>query len=460
MSQTNMPLKITQSTCDDGKIQLNVTVPKALIAQMRMNAALMLAMTNYIAIEDVFEHGGEAVISRVIDNLSEAEYEGFLNHLALHVFAAHAVTQQKLEIIMEPQANSSENVEKDKDYHFITVVTPKPVYELSSYDPVTVKIPSVEVSDAEIDEQLYLVAEDNAKMVEDEGAEVRDNSRVVFAIESQNVDGPIKYLTSERKGYQLGDNFLPEEFDTNIIGMKIGEARTFDFDLPGFGKSDADEADDADDADDPDAADNPDKKSVITTTVTIKEILKKVIPAITDAWVAENIPDAQDVVGLREMIREEGVAYKTEHIEEIKLFAVASELAMRIQGDIPDELYEYTRDELMANIRQQLQQNNMQFEDYLAQQGLDEQSFSMQLVFRTGVTLRQRLALDALARHMKLKLTDDDIEAALENMAPGHKEELRQQLESNGRMYQLTETAMRQKANKWLYDTASYEVVN
>jgi len=81
----------------------------------------------------------------------------------------------------------------------------------------------------------------------------------------------------------------------------------------------------------------------------------------------------------------------------------------------------------------------------------------MQLMMQVRESLRQGFALDALARHLKLKVTDEDYEDALKRIAPGHEEEARKEYEGTGRTYLITEAALRTKANKWLYDTATFE---
>ncbi|MDR2714103.1 MAG: hypothetical protein LBB42_01020, partial [Coriobacteriales bacterium] len=184
------------------------------------------------------------------------------------------------------------------------------------------------------------------------------------------------------------------------------------------------------------------------------------VPAITDAWVAENVPEAKDTAGLRALVREEGMLYKAQEIEQLKYIGAASELAKRFTATIPDEFYEHTRNELMASLTEQLQLAGKTLEDFYSQQGFGEQEFSMQLMLQTRETLRQGFALDALAHHLKMTVTQDDIEEALERISPNNKEEARQHFDATGRGWQLKEAALRTKANKWLYETATYKSID
>ena len=443
MAQIQLPLKIEQSTREDGLIQLNITVPASMYTQAYQGALVTLASQNKIDISEAIQEGEEALYQKVVGTVGEPQFLGFLSHYTMNALAPFAVSQQKLDIILDPEVSSSEQVTAGKDFHFTAVITPKPVYELSSYDPVTVMIPEITVSDPEIDAQLLQIAEANAKMIEDEGGEVLGNSEVEIAIESKDEKGPILNMTAENRVYKLGDGYLPKEFDDKLLGMKVDDTKTFEFDLPDFT---------------PEVADGATPPIVpVTSTVTIKKVFKRVIPAINDAWVIENVPEARDTAGLRELVRLEGIDHKNRELEEYKYFAVASELSKRFQGSIPDEIYEHVRDELMANVHAQIQQSGETLDEFVKNQGMDQQQFSLQIMLQAREALRQGFSLDALARHMKLKLTDKDIEETLERMAPGKPEDARYHFESTGRIFQLNEAALRTKANNWLYETATFE---
>ena len=59
----------------------------------------------------------------------------------------------------------------------------------------------------------------------------------------------------------------------------------------------------------------------------------------------------------------------------------------------------------------------MTYEQFIEQQG-GEQQFNMMMMMQTREMLVQGYALDALFRHEKLVLTDEDIEAACRSMSP------------------------------------------
>ncbi|MDR2109158.1 MAG: hypothetical protein LBP28_06850 [Coriobacteriales bacterium] len=434
---TRFDLKITKSERADGKVQLNVVVPGKVTGNIIKSGTVALAMQNRIDLREMAE---AEIIPTVIEKVGEPQYRAFLDHYAAASLAPFAVQEKGLEIVMEPQTETTDEIEEGRDFRFIAVVTPKPRFELESYEPVSVKLPQPQVTDAEVDAQLYALAENFARTEPDEGAVVEDGREITIAIETTEVASgePQRNLTAPKRVYQVGDGFLPAGFDDAIRGMVPGESRSFEWELPGIGEMEA---------------------MPVSSTVTLTQVNKKVVPAVTDAWVAATIPNANTVEELKARIRQEGEEYKQKELENQKFFATASELATRFKGFIPDEIYEYTRANMLQGIQASLQQQGMDLKTYLQQQGMDEQQFSMQVMLQVRESLRQGFALDALARHLKLTVTDDDYNDALSRIAPGNEEQAREQYESNGRAYLITEAALRTKANKWLVETATFEFV-
>lgn len=437
---TKVKLKTVRNDLEDGTIQLTVTIPAETTSDLIKGAAFILALQNKIDLEKVKLEDFDAL---VIETVGEAQYNAFINHYAMSSMAPYAISEQNITPIAEPKLNSNQEIAPGKDFTFVALVMPKPHYELSSYDPVTVKLPKITITEEEIDAQVYNLAERSARAEADDAAVVGPASEVVFAIKTNLKEGnePVEHMTAERRVYTLGEDFLPEEFDKQLLGMKPGESKTFDFELPGMENLDG----------------TPGPTRTATTTIDLTQINRKVVPAINDAWVKANIPEAKNVAGLREMLREQGMEFKTEEQDSKKFFLVASTLAERFQGHIPDEIYEYTRDDMLSNLREQLKQSGMSLEEYAQSMGLEQQQFNMNFMMEVRETLRQGFSLDALARHLKLTIDEDDIQDTLTRMAPGDEERVRADIEGSGRGYLLTEAAMRTKANKWLLETAVFE---
>jgi trigger factor len=174
--------------------------------------------------------------------------------------------------------------------------------------------------------------------------------------------------------------------------------------------------------------------------------------------VKQNMPTFDSVESLKEAIRGQLTAAHQEEYETLKRQSAASEAAKRFEGKIADPVYEAMRDNLMNNLRSQLQQQNIKFEQFVAQNG-GEQQFSMMVMMQTRQNLVEGYALDAVFRHEKMTLTDEDILAACRSMnAQQQPQAVRDQMEKAGCGFVIREAASRLKASKWLADNADVTV--
>jgi trigger factor len=435
-------MKVKRSETPDGRIELQVTAPAAKVQEAIRFIDFQLAMQNGIG-----PQSPESLSAAVKEKVGEAYYNSFIDFQVMQFLAPFAVTQEKISIIGPPTVTTTGvRVDPSKELSFTAVVIPKPSYEIEDFSPVKIRVPRAKINEAEIDQQLVMLAESHTTFEKDEGHPILDGNDVLFAIKTVDEKGEeIKPLTADRRIYTVGQGFLPKEFDEYLLGMEVGETKTFSVASKDFKRSDLDD---------------PEKTETFTFTVTILEIQKRVIPAITDAWVEKNVPGVSTVPELRDEIRKQGLVHREQELAGMRSFLAASEFAKRFKGSIPDELYELTRDDIMQNLQQNLRAQGKTMQDFINEQGGGEQQFSMQLMMQTREVLIQGFSLDALTRHLGLELTESDVEETFRLMAPGHEKEARMEFELTGRMYQIHEAAMRNKANKWLLETAEIEYVD
>ena len=140
-----------------------------------------------------------------------------------------------------------------------------------------------------------------------------------------------------------------------------------------------------------------------------------------------------------------------------KKFAVITTGSEVFKGRIEDPVYEAMQQTLVSNLRGQLQQQGIPFEQFVQSQG-GEQQFGMIMMMQTREMLVQGYALDALFRHEKMTLTDEDIDAACRSMNPQNPDAVKREMQENGRGFALREAAERMKANQWLLDHAIVNV--
>lgn len=425
-------MKVTEKKLDDGRILL-----EAVASTAEVSHALTAAQYRFAQQMGVQPTPGMSVEQAVEKQLGIKDLDAIVQQQAVEYLVPFAIDKRNITPAFPALPKAAGPLKRGQTFSFEVRVTPKPDYELKSYEPVSITVPPFEIEQAEVEEQIAQIAESYAEFVSDEPHPVEKGDGFLLALEAFQNGEKMDNLSTEGRTYLTGMGLMPEDFEKHLIGMNVGETKSFSFDLPGMN--------------------DDDKGDTVDCTVTVKEMQKKVVPAIDDEWVAKNLPMYRDAAALRGGITDRLTADRRAQYEAYKLQVAASELAKRFEGRIQDEVYEAMQQTLVSNLRGQLQQQGIPFEQFVQSQG-GEQQFGMIMMMQTREMLVQGYALDALFRHEKMTLTDEDIDAACRSMNPQNPDAVKREMQENGRGFALREAAERMKANQWLLDHAIVNV--
>lgn len=378
---------------------------------------------------------GQDLPRLLLEKLGQEELERRYVEGIPQLLAPWVVDALDFQTILEPVVAEALQPIPGAPYTFSIDVVPKPLYELDSYEPVTVVAPSVEMPADEIRGYMTQIAFDTAPFtLVEEDRPVQEGDHVVASIQTFRQMEPILALTDQQRAFDVGEGWFAPEFDENLTGMRVGESKTFTFESLGVYSQNAEDTE------------------TLTTTVTIKEVSTRAVPEINDEWVAQEIPGVQTVEEFEKLLQGRFAKERAGNIDRILLASVAEALVQRLDISISDKEYEHAVNENLRQMEAQAQQQNISFGDLLAARGLDEQSLGDALMQQAYTKITQGYALDAYARHFELKLDDADIDAVLIELSGGRQsapiDSIRQQYEQGGHGYLLREAALRLKANK------------
>ncbi|MDR3314884.1 MAG: hypothetical protein LBS98_00150 [Coriobacteriales bacterium] len=242
-------------------------------------------------------------------------------------------------------------VKEGEEYQYTTTFTVSPVYELSSYEPVQIELPSEEATPEEIQSQV--------------------DSLLEYYVDFEEVDG---------------------------------------------------------------------------------EQVKK-LPELTDEWVKEKL-EYESVEEFKNRVAESIKAQKSYEIPGLKNRLVTTELASRLEGEPTELLVNQAEQSIYRDFFSTLQKNQLTLDAYLAQTGLTSEGFRADVKQQAAAEVAQELALGALARHLALEISDDEIHEEFANSGAQNPEELYADWKANGRLSEIREGLLRMKAARHLVDTA------
>ena len=420
-------MRVTEKKLADGVIRLDCEA-----TAQEVNNALREAGEAFAAQMGIRPQAGKTIAEVCQETMGITDLDKIIEPNAIEVLMPRALDRRNLVPAFPPKVVPSVKFERGKKFSFTMDVTVKPTYELTSYEPVEVTVQPFVFDESVIDRQLEDIAKNSLVYEVIDPRPLQEGDACSLAMKCTDEGEEIKALTTEDRTYVLGMGYMPEGFDEALLGMDPGQTKEFTFDAP-LGMEDG----------------KPVMKP-IQCTVTVNNVQKEVVPVIDDAWVKANMPMFASLEALRDDMRRVFEAQQREAYEGYVQQMAVGKLTSRFEGRIADEIYEATRTHLMQNLRAELQQQGMTWEQFVAANG-GEQQFGMMLMMQTREVLVQGFCLDAVYRHERMTLTDKDLEDACYGMNPqANPKMMRQQLEDSGRGFALRETAERLKAARFV----------
>jgi len=431
--------EIVEKQRDKAHVIYNITVDRADAKKLFEEAKE--SMASNVGVKAV---PGKDVYPELAQRFTTKEIETYISDYMTGRVTPIIITQNRIPVAMEPTCHLYSKADGSEDLVFRATMTLKPEFKLTSYAPVSVTVPSPKVTKAEVDEQFAQIQKMTTKfepISEDRGVQDSDVIDLDIKTFSAVNNEEIPHLSGEDRLIDLSQDTTPQAFKEQIRGMKPGETRDFSYENPEMAGSGA----------------SDDLSSKVNTTVKLNRIGKAVLPDINDAWVKENVKETDTVEGFRTLIEKDITLQKEQYCEDAKNNAVDEELASRLVGTIPDDIFEWSAADMERMMESQLREQNMTKEDFFKQNNMNEEQWHMQAMMEVRSMLRSGYALDALAEELKIESTPELVKQVAESMAPGNADELLANFQRSSRMYVVDEVARRYGAHQWLIENANYE---
>lgn len=434
-------MKVKQVKKDD-----DVVVLEAVATPQDVAKVLQFAQEGFANSMGLMPEKGKTVAQVAEEKMGIKNLDQIVANEAASALVPMALDKRDIIPAFLPEVEPAGTLERGKEYRFKLTVTLRPEYELTSYDPVTVKLAKFSVDESAVQAELDNMRQQYTAYVKDETADpdhvVSAGDFIKIAIEATGEDGkPFRGLSTTGRTYAVGAGHMPEGFDSQVQGMKVGEKKSFSFDGPSF---------------DDDYNETTER---VNADVEVLEMLVERKPEIDDEWVSKSMPWFKTADELKTSIRKNIEVAQRESYDGYVRQAVASEWAKRFQGKIADEVYESMMVQLRDNIRRDLQQQGSSWDKFVEESG-GESNVSMMLMMQVREVLTQGYALDAVYRHFGLNATDSDYDQVCRAMNPqADPRQLREQIELHGQGFALRESAERYKANIYAVENATIEYV-
>ncbi|HEX7444733.1 MAG TPA: trigger factor [Acidimicrobiales bacterium] len=351
---------------------------------------------------------------------------------ALPDFYSRAVDETEVDPIDQPDIDITAG-EESGPVSFEAVVLVRPTVAIPGYGGLVVTMPSLEVTDEEVTEQVDRLRRTSGELVE-VTRPILTGDQVTIDIRGTRAeaddDGDDNDLTAEDFLYEVGSDGVVPGLDDHLLGAKSGDALTFDAEIEALGQT-------------------------VSFEVAVKDVKELSLPDADDAWAAE----ASEFATLDELRSDIAERMRQRRIVEAQMALqqkTVEALVELVTEEIPEQLVLAELRERIHDLNHRLEGQGMSLAQFLGVTGRGEEEFLEELRAGALQSVKADLALRALVEAEAIEITDEELDeelAAMGTRLDMDADLVRSQLEQAGRLSAVRSDRRKAKAMRWLVDS-------
>ncbi len=349
-----------------------------------------------------------------------------------------ALTEAGLDPVDRPEVDFDEAPEEGKPFSFTAVVTVMPTAELGEYKGVEAPRPDATVLDSEVDERVERLREEFAELKAVGDRPAAEGDFVTVSAEGYRDGDVVANTQLDDYMFEVGGGHLLPDLEQGVVGMKIGEEATIPVAFP----------------DDYHAEEL--QGASLDFKVTVKDVKTKSLPPLNDEF-AKDVSEFETLLELRLDIRNKLQGAKDSAADRRLRAAAIDAVAAGITVDLPPAAIDRQAREMVDDFARSLSMQGGDIRGYLQATGSGVEELVQQMLPEAETALRTALALDAVAAAEDLEVSEEEFDARLEKLAAAGKveaSELRSRLEQSGRISEIRQQILRERAADFIAENA------
>jgi trigger factor len=346
---------------------------------------------------------------------------------ALPDLYGRAVVEAELDPIDRPEIDITAGTDSGA-LSFDAVVQVRPIVSIPGYGGLKVEVPALAATDQDVDRQIDRLRETEAELVE-VGRPAAAGDHLTIDLHGTDAAGQ-QVVDSDDYLYELGSATVGPELDAVLVGARPGDLLTTDTPIG-------------------------DGTSTVTLRVLVKEVKEKVLPAVTDEWVAQS-SEFSTVDDLRADLTRRLGEVKRRQAQMVLRQGTLRALSDLVDDDeVPAVLVDAEVRQALHNLEHRLAEQRVTLDQFMATTGRTPDDLVASMRDEAVLEVKADLALLALAEAEAIAVTDDEVEAeivAMAGQAGVDAAALRLRLEHENRMAAVRSEQRKRKAVQWLLD--------
>jgi trigger factor len=350
-----------------------------------------------------------------------------IHHDVMHDLIPRAVDEALQERGIEPvDAPDIKDVSlrEGEPLTFTAAIETVPAFDPGDLTTISIHEHPTTITEDAIQKTLDRLRDRAAKQEPVEGRPLADGDTAVLELDRTDPDG--KGDHHDEVSVELGAAGNPPGFDQNLVGLSVGDEKTFVTHFPD------------------DYAVKEMANTDVTYRVKLKEIRRRVLPELDDEF-AKDVGDFESLAALRDRVRTDMQADAEQHAKQHVRGDLLKQLARRITFELPTSLVDREIDRRLEELARRLMDQNVD----PRKAGIDWAQFREAQREAAREAVASALVLDEIARRENLTVAAEDVDKEIQQFAERSDRTpaaLRAQLEKDGGIARLSAGLRREKA--------------
>lgn len=427
-------MNVKVEALDQHKVSLNIELPAEAVQKGFKQAVARIA--NQVRIPGFRK--GKANRKILEMHFGKEAIEAEAKDIVINGAINEAMQQEKL--IPVTQAEVKEETFSEKDgATFTATFVKRPEVELGNYKGLEAEHANPEITDDQVNEELKKAAEQSARLEKaEEGAILAKGDYAVIDFKGF-IDGK-PFEGGEGKTYPLeigSQSFIPG-FEEQLEGHKAGDDVEVKVTFPETYFVDALKGKEAE------------------FKVHVNDVKRKQLPELNDEF-AKSISQFETMDELKASIKQQMQLHAIQQAEEAYHEALVAQAVANAKVDIPQEMVEQRIDEIVEEVKMNLESREMNLDAYLKNINQTEEQFRKNYEKTAAEQVRQGLVLEAIAEKEDLQVTNQDLSMEVYSMAHqfnAEPKDVMKIIKEENRVGMLVDSVLRKKAAAFIYGAA------
>ncbi len=334
-------------------------------------------------------------------------------------------------------------VEEGKPLIFNAVVEVLPPVEIGEHKGLKVEQEEAELDEMQIDHHLYMLREQNARLIPREEGFVKDGDIVMIDFKGYVDDELFEGGEAENYSLEIGSNSFIPGFEEKLIGASPEEEIEVKLKFPdNYGKEDL-----------------AGKDAVFK--VKINQIKEKELPELDDEFVKE-VSEFETLAEMKADLREKMLKNAEDQSKSKLEEDLIEKVSATSEVETPKVLVDRQIDRMLGDLESYLRYQGMGLDQFIELSGKTREDIREDRREEAEQRAKANLVLDAIAKKEGITVEDSEIEAKIAEIAESYNddpERIRGILDNQGRIPVMVEEIRIRKVIDFLVENAEIKKV-